>query len=46
VVVDRLATAWGVRRDGAGGKVVWCILALPAGTELAAWLTRRRGIDP
>jgi LuxR family maltose regulon positive regulatory protein len=29
-IVDRVATAWGVRQDGAGGKVVWCTLELPA----------------
>jgi anti-anti-sigma factor len=29
-IVDEVAKAWGVRRDGAGGKVVWCALDLPA----------------
>ena len=29
VMVDRVATAWGVRQDGAGGKTVWCRLDLP-----------------
>jgi LuxR family transcriptional regulator, maltose regulon positive regulatory protein len=35
-VVDLLATAWGVRQDGAGGKTAWCTLDLPpqdAGTR-------------
>jgi LuxR family maltose regulon positive regulatory protein len=27
--VDRVATAWGVRQDGAGGKTAWCTLDLP-----------------
>lgn len=26
VIVNRVAKAWGVRQDPAGGKVVWCIL--------------------
>jgi LuxR family transcriptional regulator, maltose regulon positive regulatory protein len=30
VILDELATAWGVRRDRSGGKVAWCALALPA----------------
>jgi anti-sigma regulatory factor (Ser/Thr protein kinase) len=30
LVVDRVATAWGVRHDKAGGKVVWCTLELPS----------------
>jgi LuxR family maltose regulon positive regulatory protein len=29
LVVDRVATAWGVRQDGAGGKTTWCTLDLP-----------------
>ena len=29
LIVDRVATAWGVRQDGAGGKTAWCTLALP-----------------
>jgi anti-anti-sigma factor len=36
LVVERVATAWGVRREGAGGKVVWCLLALPAGAGFSA----------
>jgi LuxR family maltose regulon positive regulatory protein len=28
-IVDRLATAWAVRQEGPGGKVVWCTLQLP-----------------
>jgi hypothetical protein len=30
VIVGRVATAWGVRQDGAGGKTVWCTLEVPA----------------
>jgi LuxR family maltose regulon positive regulatory protein len=30
LVVDQVATAWGVRQDGAGGKTAWCTLDLPA----------------
>ena len=30
LVVDRVASAWGVRQDGAGGKTAWCTLDLPA----------------
>jgi LuxR family transcriptional regulator, maltose regulon positive regulatory protein len=33
LVVDRVASAWGVRRDGAGGKTAWCTLDLPAQQE-------------
>jgi LuxR family maltose regulon positive regulatory protein len=29
LIVDRVATTWGVRQDGAGGKTAWCTLALP-----------------
>jgi hypothetical protein len=29
-IVDEVAKAWGVRQDGAGGKIVWCALDLPA----------------
>jgi LuxR family transcriptional regulator, maltose regulon positive regulatory protein len=29
-IVDQVAKAWGVRQEGAGGKVVWCALDLPA----------------
>jgi LuxR family transcriptional regulator, maltose regulon positive regulatory protein len=28
-IVERVATAWGVRQEGAGGKTVWCTLDLP-----------------
>jgi LuxR family transcriptional regulator, maltose regulon positive regulatory protein len=28
-IVDRVASAWGVRQDKAGGKTVWCTLELP-----------------
>src|SRR5918994_1813517 len=30
LVVDQVATAWGVRQDGAGGKTAWCTRDLPA----------------
>jgi LuxR family transcriptional regulator, maltose regulon positive regulatory protein len=30
LVVDQVATAWGVRQDGAEGKTAWCTLELPA----------------
>jgi LuxR family transcriptional regulator, maltose regulon positive regulatory protein len=29
LIVDRVATTWGVRQDGADGKTAWCTLALP-----------------
>jgi LuxR family maltose regulon positive regulatory protein len=29
LVVDQVATAWGVRQDEAGGKTAWCTLQLP-----------------
>jgi hypothetical protein len=29
-IVDQLASAWGVRQEGAGGKTIWCTLELPA----------------
>jgi LuxR family maltose regulon positive regulatory protein len=29
LILDRVATAWGVRRDVTGGKTAWCTLALP-----------------
>jgi LuxR family maltose regulon positive regulatory protein len=29
LVVDQVATAWGVRQDAAGGKTAWCTLDLP-----------------
>jgi LuxR family transcriptional regulator, maltose regulon positive regulatory protein len=33
-IVDRVASAWGVRQEGAGGKTVWCTLALPPEADL------------
>jgi LuxR family maltose regulon positive regulatory protein len=30
LIVDRVATAWGVRQDEAGGKTAWCTLELPS----------------
>jgi LuxR family transcriptional regulator, maltose regulon positive regulatory protein len=30
LVVDQVATGWGVRREGADGKTAWCTLDLPA----------------
>jgi anti-anti-sigma factor len=29
LVVDQVASAWGVRQDKAGGKTIWCTLELP-----------------
>jgi LuxR family maltose regulon positive regulatory protein len=29
LIVDQVATAWGVRQDGAGGKTTWCTLKVP-----------------
>src|SRR5215218_2755081 len=29
LIVDQLATSWGVRQDGACGKIAWCTLKLP-----------------
>jgi anti-anti-sigma regulatory factor/anti-sigma regulatory factor (Ser/Thr protein kinase) len=29
LIVDSVAKAWGVRQDPAGGKLIWCALALP-----------------
>src|SRR5215218_9309165 len=29
LIVDQLATSWGVRQDGASGKIAWCTLKLP-----------------
>ena len=29
LVMDQVATAWGVRQDAAGGKTAWCALELP-----------------
>src|SRR5215218_8749083 len=29
LIVDQVATAWGVRQDPAGGKTAWCTLELP-----------------
>jgi LuxR family transcriptional regulator, maltose regulon positive regulatory protein len=29
LIVDQVATSWGVRQDGAGGKTAWCTLKLP-----------------
>jgi anti-anti-sigma factor len=28
-IVDQVASAWGVRQEGVGGKTVWCVLKLP-----------------
>jgi LuxR family transcriptional regulator, maltose regulon positive regulatory protein len=30
LIVDQVATAWGVRQDEAGGKTAWCTIELPA----------------
>jgi LuxR family maltose regulon positive regulatory protein len=29
LILDQVATAWGVRQDPAGGKTAWCTLTLP-----------------
>jgi LuxR family maltose regulon positive regulatory protein len=39
LIVDRVATTWGVRRDGSGGKTVWSALDLPP--EEAGMVGRR-----
>ena len=39
LVVDRVATSWGVRRDQAGGKTVWCTLDVPPEPPQAASTT-------
>jgi LuxR family maltose regulon positive regulatory protein len=44
-IVDRMATAWGVRQDGADGKTVWCVLS-PSPTEPAAAGQDERLPDP
>jgi LuxR family transcriptional regulator, maltose regulon positive regulatory protein len=31
LILDQVATTWGVRQDPAGGKIAWCALALPSG---------------
>jgi hypothetical protein len=33
-IVDQVATTWGVRQEGAGGKTIWCTLGLPAAMRL------------
>jgi LuxR family transcriptional regulator, maltose regulon positive regulatory protein len=33
LIVDQVATAWGVRQDGAGGKTAWSTLELPPGVD-------------
>jgi LuxR family maltose regulon positive regulatory protein len=36
LILDRVATAWGVRQDGTGGKTAWCTLALlPQDADMA-----------
>jgi LuxR family transcriptional regulator, maltose regulon positive regulatory protein len=30
LILDQVATAWGVRQDAAGGKTAWCTLEVPA----------------
>jgi LuxR family transcriptional regulator, maltose regulon positive regulatory protein len=29
LILDRVASAWGIRQEGAGGKTAWCTLDLP-----------------
>jgi anti-anti-sigma factor len=38
LILDQVAAAWGVRRNGAG-KVVWCTLELPAGQPSETMMT-------
>jgi LuxR family transcriptional regulator, maltose regulon positive regulatory protein len=53
LVVDQVATAWGVRQDGAGGKTAWCTLQLPlqqsdlvgSGRQLPARTTTTSMVD-
>src|SRR4029453_18163351 len=35
LIMDQVATSWGVRQDGAGGKTAWCALKLRTTTSTA-----------
>jgi anti-anti-sigma factor len=35
-IVDQVASAWGVRQEGAGGKTIWCALELPPQPAVAS----------
>src|SRR5215216_1619307 len=45
LVVDQVATAWGVRQDGDEGKTAWCTLELPAQEADMAGSGRQRPAD-
>src|SRR5215211_7654983 len=45
LVVDQVATAWGVRQDGDEGKTVWCTLELPAQEADMAGSGRQLPVD-
>jgi LuxR family transcriptional regulator, maltose regulon positive regulatory protein len=45
LVVDQVATAWGVRQDEAGGKTAWCTLELPAQEADMAGSGRQLPVD-
>jgi LuxR family maltose regulon positive regulatory protein len=44
LIMDQVATSWGVRQDGAGGKTAWCALKL--GTTSASTADHRGEADP
>jgi len=46
LIVDQLATSWGVRQDGAGGKTAWCTLKLPPQEADMADSGRRHPPEP
>src|SRR5215218_4988266 len=45
LVVDQVATAWGVRQDGDEGKTAWCTLELPAQEADMAGSGRQLPVD-
>jgi LuxR family maltose regulon positive regulatory protein len=44
LIMDQVATSWGVRQDGAGGKTAWCALKLR--TTTASTVDHRGEADP
>jgi LuxR family transcriptional regulator, maltose regulon positive regulatory protein len=36
LIMDQVATAWGVRQDGRGGKTAWSTLELPPAADMAS----------
>jgi len=44
LIMDQVATSWGVRQDGAGGKTAWCALKLR--TTTASTADRPSEADP